>query len=114
MSLIDMHIRYKVPLLLMGPTGTGKSFYIQDLLMNQLNREKYEPAFISFTVKITANQTQDLVISKLNRRKKGNYGPPRGKTTVLFIDDLNMPYKEQYGAQPPIELLRQFFDHKNW
>nr|XP_023012338.1 LOW QUALITY PROTEIN: dynein heavy chain 7, axonemal-like [Leptinotarsa decemlineata] len=114
MALVDMHIRYNKPILLMGPTGTGKSFYIQDLLMNQLDQEKYEPAFITFTVQISANQTQDLVISKLNKRKRNHYGPPKGKTTILFIDDVNMPLKEQYGAQPPIELLRQYFDHKNW
>lgn len=114
MALIDMHIRYKNPVLLMGPTGTGKSFYMTDILMKQLDKEKYEPAFITFTVQISANQTQELVISKLNKRKRGHYGPPRGKTSVLFIDDVNMPLKEVYGAQPPLELLRQYFDHKNW
>ncbi|XP_057662093.1 dynein axonemal heavy chain 7 isoform X2 [Diorhabda carinulata] len=114
MLLVDMHIRYGKPCLLIGPTGTGKSFYITDVLLNRLNKEKYEPAFITFTVQITCNQTQELVISKLNKRKRGHYGPPKGKTTILFIDDVNMPAKEGYGAQPPLELLRQYFDHKNW
>jgi dynein heavy chain len=37
----------------------------------------------------------------MDRKRKGYYGPKTGKC-ILFVDDLNMPSKEKYGAQPPI------------
>ncbi|XP_055844482.1 dynein axonemal heavy chain 12 [Episyrphus balteatus] len=110
MHLLEMHIKHEKKFLLVGPTGTGKSAYIQNMLMNKVSPEKYMSTFITFTVMITANQTQDLIISKLFKLKRGIYGPPKGQTALIFVDDMNMPAKEVYGAQPPLELLRQYFD----
>ncbi|XP_013163033.1 PREDICTED: dynein heavy chain 12, axonemal [Papilio xuthus] len=113
-SLLRLHTKFAQPLLLIGPTGTGKSFYVQNFLMNELDMEKYTPGFITFTTTTSANQTQELVISKLVKRRKNNYGPTKGKKAIIFIDDMNMPAKEVYGAQPAIELLRLYFDQKHW
>ncbi|XP_017762251.1 PREDICTED: dynein heavy chain 12, axonemal-like [Eufriesea mexicana] len=113
-SLFLKHIEHRKRFLLYGETGTGKSFYIKDLIMNKLKEEEYLPNFITFTPNITAAQTQELIVLKLYKKRRNQFGPLPGTHCIVFIDDVNMPAKETYGSQPPIELLRQFFDHKIW
>ena len=100
--------------LLNGSTGTGKSVATKKLLTQTIDQDTYMPIFISFSAQTSANQTQDIIDGKLGKRRKGVYGPPPGTTAIIFVDDLNMPAKEEYGAQPPIELLRTWMDHNGW
>lgn len=57
---------------------------------------------------------QDAVESRVEKRTKGVYVPFAGKTMITFLDDFNMPAKEMYGSQPPLELLRQWMDYGFW
>ncbi|CAB0007617.1 unnamed protein product [Nesidiocoris tenuis] len=113
MFFLKLLLTARVPVLFVGPTGTGKSSLVTSYLMS-LAREKFLPNVLNFSARTSANQTQDIIMSKLDRRRKGVFGPSMGKLYLLFVDDMSMPQKEKYGAQPPIELLRQFIDHGHW
>ena len=42
----------------MGPTGTGKSAYVQDKMMHGLSKDKFLPTFVNFSAQTSANMTQ--------------------------------------------------------
>ena len=111
--LLDCALRHGYPILFCGPTGTGKSTIVQRRLRS-LDKSKWQPTTIGFSARTSANATQAQVDGRLDKRRKGVYGPIPGAKGVFFIDDVNMPQRESYGAQPPIEILRQFHDYGGW
>ena len=111
--LLDRLLKSDKPVLFVGPTGTGKTAYVQKLIL-ALDAKAWSSIFVNFSAQTHCNQAQDIIDAKLDKRKKGVFGPPIGKRAVIFVDDLNMPALETYGAQPPIEILRQWMDHDGW
>jgi hypothetical protein len=112
--LLDLAVSQDYPCLFVGPTGTGKSMYILRYI-NDVDQACFAPSIIiGFSARTSANTTQHMVDAKLDRRRKGVFGPAAGRRLVIFVDDMNMPQLEKYGAQPPIEILRQYMDHEGW
>ncbi|GAB6032148.1 hypothetical protein CHUAL_010802 [Chamberlinius hualienensis] len=108
-----LELNCRKPLLIVGPTGTGKTTYVNHYLAkNEVNG--VTTVLVSMAGRSEASQTQDVIIGELEKRRKGTYGPPLGKKCVVFIDDLHRPSKETYGAQPPLELFKQYLDHGHW
>ncbi|OQS06495.1 dynein heavy chain [Thraustotheca clavata] len=113
-NLVKLLVSNKRKVLVCGPTGTGKSCYLDAILNEKMSPDQYSVIMLSFSAKTSANMTQNIIDGKLDKRRKGVYGPPVGKNGIVFVDDLNMPQIETYGAQPPIELVRQLVDSGGW
>ena len=65
--IVEMLLRMDRPVLCVGPTGTSKTLTVADKLMRSMPKE-FSPEFIVFSAKTNANQTQDLIDSKLDKR----------------------------------------------
>ena len=108
----------KKPVLFNGQSGVGKTFIMADCLHR--NKEALQLSLVTFqfSAQTSSERTQELIEAKLKPKRKNLLGAAPGKSVVLFIDDLNMPAVEVFGASPPIELIRQlmgqggFYDRK--
>eukprot|EP00929_Paragymnodinium_shiwhaense_P038463 TRINITY_DN20312_c0_g2_i5.p1 TRINITY_DN20312_c0_g2~~TRINITY_DN20312_c0_g2_i5.p1 ORF type:complete len:4212 (-),score=1387.32 TRINITY_DN20312_c0_g2_i5:193-12828(-) len=92
-----------------GETGVGKSVGIQQFLNTA--GELYSTGGANFSAQTSTTNVGDLFENRLERKRKNLLGAPPGTTMLFFVDDINMPMLETYGAQPPIELLRQVIDY---
>lgn len=103
-------IEKKVPLLMVGDVGTGKTSLIQSTL-SSLDDPTKSTVTINLSAQTSSNALQSIFESKVEKRTKNVYVPLGGKQLVAFIDDLNMPMKDTFGAQPPLEFLRHWMDY---
>jgi dynein heavy chain len=99
--------------MLVGNTGTGKTVAVQQII-SSLDDSAWSSLTMNLSAQTTAAKTQDIIESKVEKRIKNKYGPPSNKRLLLFVDDLNMPRKDTFGSQPPLELLRQWMDYESW
>ena len=97
-----------------GDSGVGKSVIINNTLSLLSNKpeDKTMPININFSAQTNSGRTQTSMLAKMDKMRNHFQPPPTASRIAIFIDDINMPSVEEYGAQPPIELLRLFLNAK--
>lgn len=98
---------------LTGASGSGKSVIAQSIFRGKEALLRYNPVKFTFSAKTSAGQTQATILDPdtLHPESKYRRSAKAGMVNIITVDDINMPAVEEYGAQPPIELLRQLIDY---
>eukprot|EP01083_Nonionella_stella_P177342 623003_1 len=106
---------FKHPVLCTGKTGTGKTAQVTDVLNNNLDSDADLSLICNFSCATTSEILQSILDSKLVKHHGDTFVPINGKSRmILFIDDLNMPSKDEFGSQPPLEFIRQLMEYSFW
>jgi dynein heavy chain len=106
--LNNLH-RCKRGALMTGSSGTAKTstaLMFFDTITDDLMRIKK----LCFSSATSPAMLQTAIESELDKRGGKSFGPPGGKKMTVFMDDLAMPEKNNWGDQPTLELVRQLVE----
>ena len=104
-------IHHEYHMLLFGPESSKT--LLAKCLMNDVLDKKFDSRFLPLSHCSTSTNVIKVLRSFMQKRH-GCYGPLDNQKLVIFLDNLNSVKPEVFGAQPPLELIRQFFDYEGW
>ncbi|OHS94615.1 Dynein heavy chain family protein [Tritrichomonas foetus] len=99
-------------ILFVGHSGTGKTAFIENTFLNL--DSQHSSLSISLSSRTSSNKIQQIIENAFEIRTKSTFFPIGGKKLVVCIDDFNMPQRDTFGSQPPLELLRQWIENESW
>jgi dynein heavy chain len=112
-AMLMLLLSARAHVLLVGGTGTGKTVVVTRTLLEGLP-VNWHNHMMALSARSTANSLQDSIDRRFEKRRKGVYGPPLGRRMAVFVDDMNMPVRESFGASPCAEILRQLVGQGGW
>jgi dynein heavy chain len=111
LHMIDLAIKRNKPLLLIGPRGTGKTAYLNNRITQGLDPATEQALTLNLTPRIQQSTIFNSIVARLNKHRRGVFGPPEGFKMIIFLDNLGLPLPDSHGDQPATELIHQLLDH---
>ena len=84
--------------LLVGGPGTAKTTVI-NMFMSKFPVEEVASKVITFSSLTTPGIFQKTIEASVEKRQGRTFGPPGGKKMTVFIDDISMPFINNWGDQ---------------
>ncbi|KAK3249818.1 hypothetical protein CYMTET_40768, partial [Cymbomonas tetramitiformis] len=121
-KVFEIIVRHKHHVLLVGPTASGKSTKLAEYMRNAINvkndarslESTILPLRLQMSTKADTEEQQALIEGLFQRRAARRYAPVAMKQAVVVVEDVHMAHRDEQGAQPVVELLRQWHDHGGW
>lgn len=111
-SIIQNLIKANSNPFIIGMTGTGKSSIVNKMIFKTID-SKYQCIDINLSYGVLPLTLQQLIEYNFEKRNNKLF-PPSNKKAICFIEDLNLPRKDQFGCQTIVEMLRQCVELDGW
>ncbi|OHT04040.1 Dynein heavy chain family protein [Tritrichomonas foetus] len=91
---------------------SSKSLVVKTLLENMLD-DTFDTRSLPLA-NCSSSSNMVKVLRSFMQKRHGAFGPLTDMKLLVFIDNLSSVRPDTYGSQPPLELIRQFFDYGGW
>ncbi|GFR42148.1 hypothetical protein Agub_g3000 [Astrephomene gubernaculifera] len=108
-KLLNLSYSVEKATLLVGGPGTAKTNTINQFIA-KFNPDTTTNKTITFSSLTTPGIFQMSIEGSVEKRQGRTFGPPGGKQMCIFVDDISMPYINEWGDQVTNEIVRQLLE----